>query len=206
MLMDATRTRRAETDPCEVMKARLQAQDPGAWSELMEAHGPALLGYARRMLRDPDAAEDVVQSSLVSAFRKLDGFDCRAGLRAWLFRIVHNRSIDELRKRKRFVDVDADDPDASLFSADGAWLAGCPSWGGNPEAQVGARRLLDVVREEMDGLPHSYREVLLLKEVHGLESAEVCEALGVSPGNLRIRIHRARKALRAAVVERGVER
>lgn len=205
MLMDTTERPRA-ADPCEVMRSRLLAQDAGAWRELMDTHGPALLGYARRMLKDEARAEDVVQSSLVSAFRKLDGFDCRAGIKAWLFRIVHNRAIDELRRGKRFVDLDADDPDAAMFGPDGGWLQGCPSWGGDPEARANARGLLRVVREEMDRLPHAYREVLLLKEVYGLDSEEVCAALDISAGNLRIRVHRARKALRKAVVERGVER
>lgn len=189
---------------CGVLRDRLLAQEPAAWREVMTDHGPPLVGYARKMLRDAELAEDVVQVSLLSAFRNLEGFDCRAGLKAWLYRIVHNRCIDELRKRRLYLDVDVDDPDAALFGVDGHWISGCPTWGGDLGRRVEARDLLGAVALEIEALPHSYRDVLMLKEVHGLDTDEVCEALGISPGNLRIRLHRARKALRAAVVARGV--
>ncbi len=179
---------------------RLKAGDGRAWKEAFATYGPRLLGYATRMLGDRSQAEEVVQDSLVAAYKAIGGFEGRAGLKTWLFRVVHNRCIDELRRRRRFVDVPDEDPEPAYFNERGRWADGCPQWADRAEEQIDASRKLKRVRRAIDELPHNYREVLLLKEVHGLESAEVCELLDISPGNLRIRIHRARKALRAALV------
>ncbi|MCP4872073.1 MAG: sigma-70 family RNA polymerase sigma factor [Proteobacteria bacterium] len=179
----------------------LKAGDSGAWREVMSLHGPSLLGYATRMLGSRTTAEEVVQDALVKAYKAIDRFDGRASLKTWMIRIVHNRAIDELRRNKRYVDLPDDDPEASYFDGRGKWAEGFPT----PEKHIDAKRRLAQVREAMDGLAHSHREVLLLKEVHGLSTDQICEALEISPGNLRIRIHRARKALRAAVVDPGTE-
>ena len=176
----------------------LKSGDATAWRVLMKAHGPPLLGYATRMVGDRTEAEEVVQASLVAAYRSIDGFEGRASLKNWLFRIVRNRSLDAIRARKRFVDLPTGDPDADLFDPRGKWAVGCPAF---PDAaeQLDNVRLLARVRQEIDRLPHEHREVLLLREVHGLDGDETAEILGISGGNVRIRLHRARKALRAAV-------
>jgi RNA polymerase sigma-70 factor (ECF subfamily) len=178
----------------------LKAGDPDAWRSTLAVHGPRLLGYASRMLGDTSAGEEVVQDALVAAYRSVDRFDGRASIKSWLFRIVHNRAIDEIRRRKRYVDV-GDDPEAAYFNASGRWDEPCAGWQGSIEDQIGAKRALERVRLAIEALPHAHREVLLLKEVEGLETAEVCETLGIQPGNLRIRLHRARGALRAVLVE-----
>jgi RNA polymerase sigma-70 factor, ECF subfamily len=179
---------------------RLTAGDSAAWRQVFSEYGPRLLGYATRMLGDRSMAEEVVQDSLVSAYKSIGRFQGRSGLKTWLFRVVHNRAIDELRRRKRFVHAPDDDPEPAYFNEAGKWTDSCPKWGERAEEQLDAQRKLARVRVELDKLPHNYREVILLKEVHGLDTSEICEALDISPGNLRIRLHRARKALRAAVV------
>lgn len=166
----------------------------------MSEHGPMLLGYASRMLNDRGLAEDVVQDALVSAFRNIGTFDGRASVKAWLTRIVRNRAIDVLRSRKRLVDMPDGDPDAGYFDERGRWAISCPRFPELGEEQLDSQRLLQRVRVEMDRLPHRQRDVLLLKEVHGFTTDEICAALDLEPGNVRIRIHRARKALRAAVL------
>ncbi len=181
----------------------LREGDAAAWRELFAHCGPTLLGYATRMLNSRSLADDVVQDALVAAYRNIGRYDGRASLKTWMCRIVRNRAIDELRKTSRFVDLPDDDPEASYFDAGGRWSGGCPAWSSRAEEALDASRRLDEVRTALDRLPHRWREVLLLKEVHGFSSAEICAALEIEPGNLRIRIHRARKALRAAVVDPG---
>jgi len=176
----------------------LRAGDGVAWRAVFAEHGPALLGYAARMVGSRSLAEDVVQDSLVSAYEAIGRFDGRASLKTWMFRIVHNKAIDEIRRAKRYVDLPEDDPEASYFDARGKWADGYPT---GAEDLIDSKRMLAEVRAALDRLPHAHREVLLLKEVHGLDSAEICAALEISPGNLRIRVHRARKALRAAVID-----
>ncbi len=182
-------------DPDQI--ERLQAGDRDAWRMLFADCGPVLLGYATRMLNSRSLAEDVVPDALVSAYRHIGSYDGRASLKTWLCRIVRNRAIDELRRSSRFVGLPEDDPEGSYFTEAGKWVAGCPRW----EERIDAARKLHEVRDALDQLPHSWREVLLLKEVHGFSTDEICESLEIQPGNLRIRLHRARKALRAAVVD-----
>ena len=170
-----------------------------AWKEILVQHGSGILAYATRMLGDKTSAEDVVQDALVNVFRTIDRFDGRCSIKSWLYRAVRNRAIDEIRRQKRFVDV-GDDPEKDFFKDDdGRWKDECFEWDGHAARELDHKNLLKLVHKEINKLPHAYREVLLLKEVEELEVNEICAALEISAGNLRIRIHRARSALRAAV-------
>jgi len=190
---------RKEDEASRALRLRLQQGDAKAWKEALDDHGPQLLGYATRLLGNRSNAEEVVQDALVSVYKSIGSFEGRCSLKSWLFRAVHNKAIDDLRRRDRYVDHEGEDPDEGCFDDDGRWSKTCPDWEAIVGERLDARALVDLVRRELDGLPHKYREVLLLREVHGLDASEVCETLDISPGNLRIRIHRARKALRAAV-------
>ncbi len=167
----------------------------------MTEHGAMLLGFATRMLNDRGLAEDVVQDSLLSAYRNIGDFDGRSTAKAWLARIVRNRAIDELRRRRRLVEMPDGDADAGYFDERGHWAISCPRFPEQGEEQLDHQRLVDRVRAALDTLPHGQRDVLLLREVHGFSTEEVCAALDLEPGNVRIRIHRARKALRSAVLD-----
>lgn len=177
----------------------LKAGSPEAWRELFSCHGPRLLAYAARMLGDQGAAEEVLQDSLVNIYKNIDQFDGRCSIKSWLYRAVHNSAIDEIRRRKRYVDARQDALE-NYFNEAGRWRQDCPGWDGLAAKQLDERRLLRVVEQEINHLPHTHREVLLLKEVEGLDAQEICDSLNIAPGNFRIRIHRARVALRAAVV------
>ncbi|HEC00152.1 MAG TPA: RNA polymerase sigma factor [Sphingomonadales bacterium] len=178
----------------------LKAGDSDAWRVVLVRYGPSLLAYATRLLGDRASGEEITQDSLVNIYRTIDRFDGRCSLKSWLYRAVHNRAIDEIRRRKRYVDV-GDTGLEDYFNGGGRWRHDCLGWDGLAAKQLDDKRLLGRVQEQMGRLPHAHREVLLLKEVEGLDSAEICAALEISPGNLRLRIHRARAALRAAVVE-----
>ncbi len=179
--------------------AALKSGDSEVWREVFARNGPGLIAYARRMLSDHGLAEDVVQEALINVYRTIDMFDGRCSIKSWLYRAVRNKSIDEIRRLKRYVDV-GDDPENGYFKeSDGHWQDDCNEWDGRAARELEHKRLLRIVHDEINNLPHAYREVLLLKEVEGLEPGEICAALDISAGNLRIKIHRARSALRAAV-------
>ena len=152
------------------------------------------------MIGDRGKAEEILQDSLMNIFKNIDSFDERCSIKSWIYRAVHNRSIDEIRRRKRYVDV-GDDPEKNYFDTAGHWQEGCTGWDGHASKQLDDKRMLDVVSKQIDHLPHAHREVLLLKEVEGLDGKEICAALEISAGNLRTSIHRARAALRSAVVQ-----
>ncbi|MBL4801414.1 MAG: RNA polymerase sigma factor [Emcibacter sp.] len=176
----------------------LKAGDAVAWRDLLSRYGPSLLNYASSLLGDRGAAEEILQDSLVNIYRTIDRFEGRCSLKSWLYRGVHNRAIDEIRRRKRYVEVSADGLE-DYFNEQGHWKHDCPGWDGLAAKQLDEKRVLSVVRQEMDRLPHMHREVLLMKDVEGLKTSEICAALEISAGNLRIRIHRARVALRTAL-------
>lgn len=178
----------------------LRRNDPAAWRALLERYGPALVAYATRMLRDRATAEEVVQEAIVSVHAGFASFEERCSLKSWLYRAVHNKAIDELRRRKRFVDVPDDEERRWDDNFDERhWRSPPREWQGSVGARIDAQRVLDVVQRRLDTLPHQHREVLLMKEVHGLGSEEICDALGISPANLRVCLYRARRALREAV-------
>lgn len=178
----------------------LRRGDAEAWRQVLEAMGPGLLGYATRLTGSRSEAEEVVQDALVKVYQAIGEFEGRCSVRSWLYRAVHNRAIDSIRRRRRFVDIGHDDePESDRFDGRGHWTDPVAPWRDAAGQRIDAQRMLKLVEQAMNELPHAHREVLLMKEVHGLSTEEICDALDISAGNLRIRLHRARKALRAQV-------
>ncbi len=182
----------------QIRISALKAGSASEWRALLAAYGPHLLGYAIRMVGDRGTGEEILQDSLVSVYRTIDRFEGRCSIKSWLYRAVHNRAIDEIRRRKRYVDVGRD-PEKDYFDGSGHWQHDCPGWDGMAAKRLDDRRLLAVIGEKLGQLPHIHREILLMKEVDGLEADDICAALEITPGNYRLRLHRARAALRAAV-------
>ncbi len=178
----------------------LRAGDQAAWRQCLQDNLPALIGYAARMTGDRASAEEVVQEALVTVYRGLDRFEGRCSIRSWMFRAVRSRALDELRRRGRVVLSDDGDPLEGAFDERGKWQNPPPDLGGELDRKIDAQRALAQVRRQVDRLPHDLREVFLLREVQGLETDEICAALEITPENLRTRLHRARKKLRAQVV------
>lgn len=176
--------------------ARLQANDDSAFSELVRAQGPRMLAVARRLLRSDDDAADAVQEAFISAFRAIGNFEGGARLSTWLHRIVVNAALMRLRSRSRRPETSIDDL-LPRFVEDGEYLDEPREWK-SPEA-LGAlerRETREMVRGLIDRLPTDYRTVLLLRDIEGLDTKETAELLGVTPNAAKIRLHRARLALR----------
>ena len=178
----------------------LRRWDNAAYSELLRVYGPTLLGYATRLIGNRDDAEEAVQEAIVSIIGHINRFEGRCSLRSWLFRIVHHKSVDQLRRGARYVTVSEDnDPLEDKFTRLGKWAEDVYAWENSPEAQVDARQMLEIVHRKMNDLPHNYRQMLLLREVYQLDTPEICEILDVTPVHARVMLHRARQALYQAV-------
>ncbi len=201
VLLRALLTLSAMTNAEAALLERLQRDEPAAWRQLLERHGPALVAYARRICGDAAQAEELVQDAIVAIHGGIDRFEGRCSVKSWLYRAVHNRAIDALRRQRRFVDVDEAREDADWADRfdGGAWRAAPPPWCGSLDQRIDAKRALAVVERALPRLPTQHREVLWLKEVEGLDAVEICDALGISPANLRMCLHRARRALQQAV-------
>ncbi len=175
--------------------AGLKAGDELAAETLVRCHGGWMLKVARHYCGDAAAAEDCVQEAFLNVLRKIDGFEARASLRTWLHRIVVNQA---LMRRRVQVRRKEDTIDALLpaFDAEGHRIAE-PSAGLTPADEELARQDLRLlVRRKIGELPESYRVVLELRDIEDLDTREVAQTLGLTETNVKVRLHRARSALR----------
>jgi RNA polymerase sigma-70 factor (ECF subfamily) len=180
----------------------LRAGEEAAFAELVLAHAPAMLATARRLLaRDADA-EDAVQDACLAAFRALDRFDGRASLATWLHRIVLNACLMRLRAARRRPERSIDEL-LPQFLDDGHQREDTRRW--RPHVELEHAELCKLVRAKIDELPQPYREVLLLRDIEGLDTETTAQALATSCGALKVRLHRARQALRTLLEPYHVE-
>ncbi|MBP7149578.1 MAG: RNA polymerase sigma factor [Acidobacteria bacterium] len=179
----------APLDDLELV-ARVCAGETQLFELLMRRYNQRLFRAARAVLRDDAEAEDVLQEAWVRAFAALGRFEGRASVGTWLVRIALHEAFARRRRRQRFV---------ALGTEDDMGLETTP--GDSPEARASTRELRAALAGAIDALPEGLRVAFVLREVEGLSTAETAEALGLSPDNVKVRLHRARAALR-----RGLER
>jgi RNA polymerase sigma-70 factor (ECF subfamily) len=196
-MLDVTRSSGAD----EAFVDRLRRGDADAFEALVRRESPRLLAVARRLLRNEEDARDAVQDAFVSALRSFDGFFARCQVSTWLHRITVNAALMKLRTRRR-------KPEDSIeellpgFLEDGHHARHPHEWRDTAEALVASREDREFVRAAIDRLPDSYRTVLLLRDLEDMDTAEVAEALGVSDNVVKVRLHRARQALRTLLEPR----
>ena len=176
--------------------ARLQAGDSGAFEALVRRESGPLLRVARRFLRSEEDARDALQDAFVAAYKSIGRFASNSRLSTWLHRILINACLMRLRAQKRRPEEDID---AYLprFAEDGHQAEPSETWS-EPAADDFLERaeLRDLVRSAIDRLPEQYRIVLLLRDIEEMTTEETAEALGITPNAVKIRLHRARQALR----------
>jgi RNA polymerase sigma-70 factor (ECF subfamily) len=180
----------------EPLLRRLRAGDETAFAELVTENSGRLLAVARRMLRSEDEARDALQDAFLQAFRALDRFQGEARLSTWLHRIVINACLMKLRTRGRR----PEEPIETLlprFYADGHRIDPGPAWRTEIPDPVETRQLRELVRDSIDRLPEIYRSVLLLRDIEELSTEETAQLLDVKADTVKVRLHRARQALRA---------
>jgi len=179
--------------------ARLKAGEARAFEQIVRREGGRMLAAARRLVRDEAAAQDCVQEAFISAFRHIDSFEPRASIGAWLHRIAVNAALMRLRKQRRLAETPIDDL-LPAFDAEG-WrrddLGEVPD--DDPESELMRRRTREFVRAKIDLLPDAYRTALLLRDLEGWSTREAAEALGIAEGAMKVRLHRARAALKRLI-------
>jgi RNA polymerase sigma-70 factor (ECF subfamily) len=187
--------------PDAALLARLRSGDETAFAELVRREGGKLLAVARRILRSEEEAQDAVQDALFSAFQNLDGFEGGARLSTWLHRITVNAALMRVRSRKRRRE-DSIEELLPGFADDGHHQAKVHGFRGEAEDEIASAELAAIVRKAIDELPDSYRIVLVLRDVEGLDTAEAAAALGIGADATKMRLHRARQALRTLLEAR----
>lgn len=175
--------------------ARLRSGDAAAFEDLVRTQGPRLLRVARRLLRSEEDARDAVQDAFVSAFKSVATFAEGSMLSTWLHRIVINASLMKLRTLRRHPEEDIE-PFLPKFREDGHPFVSSEPWADTPESLAERAELSSLVRASIDMLPETYRVVLLLRDIEELSTEETAVALGITPNAVKVRLHRARQALR----------
>ena len=169
----------------EELVAALRAGDDDAMTEIDHRYRVRLLAYVRRMSAGADA-EDVVQDVLTRAYMALRADDRPMALRAWLYRVAHNRCLDVLRRPSPVLAEEID------LGADVATL---------PELVAGRERLRQVVADIQD-LPEQQRSALIIRELEGLSYDELATALDTTVPAIKSLLVRARMNLARAAEER----
>ncbi len=175
--------------------ARLQAGDSGAFEQLVRQHTAQLLRVARRFMDREEDARDAVQDAFISAFRSIGNFGSSALLSTWLHRIAVNACLMKLRTRKRHPEENIENY-LPKFLEDGHQTVSSVPWCESAESVLQRTELCQHVRACIDKLPDSYRETLLMRDIEELSTEETAELLGITANAVKIRLHRARQALR----------
>lgn len=174
--------------------AALRANEDNAYETLVRTHGGRLLQVARRFVGEEEA-RDAVQEAFLSAFKSIDRFDGKARLSTWLHRIVVNACLMRLR-RKSTQSEQSIEPLLPRFLEDGHRADPGTPWPESPEDVFGRNEVRSMVRRGIDKLPASYRTVVMLRDIEGLTGLETAEMMGLTPNAVKVRLHRARQALR----------
>ena len=169
------------------MVARILGGDGEAFGILIQRYEPGLLRFATRMLGSPDAAADAVAESLVRAYRHLAQCRDPEHLKSWLYRITGNRCRSHL-SRRHTGDVALDDAPPVADPAD-TWAA------------LERSEQVTLVERALGALPPEKREAFVLKHVEGMSYEEMAVVTGARIPTLKMRVHRAREALLAALKE-----
>lgn len=190
-------------DEAELLAA-LRAGSDAAFEAVVRQHTSRMLVVCRRILRNDEDANDAVQEAFVSAFRALPSFEgtCRIG--TWLHRIAVNAALMRLRSRKRRPE-DSIDELLPSFREDGHATVEPRDWSPSALDEVARSETRAFVRSCIDRLPETYRVVLLLRDIEELDTAETALILNVTDGVVKVRLHRARQALRRLLSERFEE-
>ncbi len=174
--------------------ARLKAGDAAAYEQVVRDSGGRMLAVARRILADENEAQDAVQDAFVSAFRNIDKFEGTSQIATWLHRITVNACLMRLRKKRRLDEVSLDSL-LPAFRNDGYPAHATGPWRPEPTGEELAETR-ENVRQAISRLPEHYRIVLVLRDIEGLDTAQAADLLGTTEAAVKIRLHRARQALR----------
>jgi RNA polymerase sigma-70 factor (ECF subfamily) len=178
-----------------VLLARLRTGEELAYQELVRENAGRMLSVARRLLRCDSDAEDAVQEAFTQAYHALPRFEGQALLSTWLHRIVVNACLIRLRKRKRRGEKSIEEL-LPHYQDDGHRADVGEAWPADALEELEAHEVRSAVRKAIESLPERHRCVLVLRDIEGLTSEEVAERLGIRADAVKMRLHRARQALR----------
>jgi RNA polymerase sigma-70 factor (ECF subfamily) len=188
-------------DPDALLLDGLRAGDEQAFRDLVMRYHTRLVRFAESFVPSRAIAEEVVQDTWLGVVRGVERFEGRASVKTWLFRILANRARSTGRRESRSSPI-GDDLLEGRFDANGHWNHAPAAWDDGVESRLLAAQLADQIRDLLPELPPAQRQVFVLRDIEGLEADEACDLLGVSEGNQRVLLHRARARMRSLLEDR----
>lgn len=185
----------------QALLAGLRAGSDTAFETLVRTTSPRLLAVARRIVGSDEDARDVLQEAYASAFKSIGRFEGNAKLSTWLHRIVVNMALMRLRTRKRKPE-ESIEPLLPAFKDDGHMVQVTGQWDDGADVALERAEVQAYVRAQIDKLPDTYRTVLLLRDIEEMSTNDVATLLETTDNAVKIRLHRARQALRGLLAER----
>lgn len=179
----------------EEVVSRVLAGDTALFEIIIRRYNQLLYRVSRSILRDDAEAEDVMQDAYVKAYEHLDQFAGRSQFKTWLTRIAVHEALARAERGKRFKDTRT--PDEGF---DGDVMDHFPAREPSPEQHTANSELRRVLEQAIEALPELYRCVFLLRDVEQMTIEEVCRILNLSESTVKVRLHRARRALRKAIL------
>lgn len=201
------------TDAEQQLIASLRGGDEEAFDELVTRHHSALIRMAMGYVADREVAEEVVQDTWMAVIEGLGRFEGRSSLRTWIFGIMIHKAKDRGVREKRhtnfssFESMDEEseetiDPSRFYQSGEwaGHWVFPPQPWDDQtPEKLLASQQAVTAMNRAIEALPPTLKDVLILRDVEGVEAKEACEILKITETNLYVRLHRARERVRQAV-------
>lgn len=176
---------------------RIQGGDASACDDCVAMHQEGMIRLAMRLVSNRMEAEDIVQESFLNAFKAIDSFDGRSRLGTWLYRITYNTALMHLRKKYPY-SISVEEP---TFTQSGKLPEELFDWCCLPESDLLKMEALKEVGRAVDALPVSLKEVFIMREFEGVSTNGVAESLHLNSGTVKVRLHRARSALKVHLTE-----
>jgi RNA polymerase sigma-70 factor (ECF subfamily) len=178
----------------EQIVARVRAGDVALFEILMRRHNQRLYRAVRSVIANEADVEEVMQQAYLRAYAALDGFAGLSSFATWLTRIGLNEALARIRKRRWL------EPVEDLPESTESLMEPAPT----PEDLTSSREMAQLVERAIDRLPPAHRTVIMLREVQQLSTEEAASVLQVSEDVVKVRLHRARLALREALADEAV--
>lgn len=179
----------------QLLLAQLREGDERAYDLLVRQQSGRMLAVARRMLGCESDANDAVQDAFVSAFKAIGSFAGESSIGTWLHRILTNACLMKIRSRGSRQTISIDDS-LPAFDETGHHVRSISRWHATPDELLARSEMCTQVRQLIDQLPDAFRIVLVLRDIEELDTDQTAKALGISTGAVKVRLHRARQALR----------
>ncbi|RMG90793.1 MAG: sigma-70 family RNA polymerase sigma factor [Chloroflexi bacterium] len=170
----------------------LRQRNPEAFTQVFNQYSDKIYRLAIGLLNNEDEAEGIVQETFMRLIEHIDQFEGRSQIGTWLYRVAYNLCIDHLRKQQPNLTL-AEEHENSAKLPQPVILT---NWHQPPEKLLASEEIMTQLDKAIESLSPTLRAVFILREIEGLSTAETAQILNLTPGTVKVRLHRARLQLR----------